>query len=176
MISDIRTLYGKAEYCWITEPDTKFDPQGKYHIDLLVKKAEAEQVVKVINDAIGKKIADNFKSKTGGKVEQVKRAPLPFEKKEDGSYIFKIKSKFKPKVWDKDRKELDPNTYIWKDTTMWVQFKLNPYDTTVGIGCSLYMNNIQVDNLVQGSSQNGACPFPKRDGSALPGPEKAVAL
>ena len=58
---------------------------------------------------------------------------------------------------------------------MWVQFKLNPYDTTVGIGCSLYMYNIQIDNLVQGSSQNGACPFPKRDGSALPGPEKAVA-
>ena len=144
MTSDLRTLYGKAEYCWITEPDTKFDPKGKYHIDLIVKKDDAEQTVKVINDAIGKKIADN---------------------------TFKIKSKFRPKVWDKNRNELDPNTYIWKDTTMWVQFKLNPYDTTVGIGCSLYMNNIQIDNLVSGD-QNGGCPFPKREGSSLPGPDK----
>ena len=176
MTSDLRTLYGKAEYCWITEPDTKFDPKGKYHIDLIVKKDDAEQTVKVINDAIGKKIADNYKDNQGKKYgEKTKRAPLPFEKNQDGSYTFKIKSKFRPKVWDKNRNELDPNTYIWKDTTMWVQFKLNPYDTTVGIGCSLYMNNIQIDNLVSGD-QNGSCPFPKREGSSLPGPEKVVAL
>ncbi len=37
--SEIRTLHGIAEFCWLTEADTKFNPKGIYHVDLRVKKA-----------------------------------------------------------------------------------------------------------------------------------------
>ena len=52
--------------------------------------------------------------------------------------------------------------------------KLNGYDQTIGVGCSLYLLSVQVVDLVKGSSQNETCPFPKVE-SALPAPEaKAV--
>jgi len=163
MNNDILTLYGKAEFVWLNEPDTKFDPAGKYKVDLKVTEKEATPVIALIKEGLAKQ-------------PQPKNHNLPYTKQSDGTYIFKMKSKFKPKLWDKDQHELDPNLYIWKDSTMWVQFKLNLYKSPIAVGVTLYMNNVQIDNLVKGSSQNGACPFPKRSGSALPGPEKAVAL
>ena len=174
-MNDLRTIYGKAEYCWLSEPDTKFNPGGIYHVDLKVKKEDADPEIKVINAAIAQKIAEEHKKgiKT---TAPLKRAPLAFEKQGDGSFIFKIKSKYKPKIWDKNQKELDPGTYIYKESTMWVKYKLNPYNQNIGLGCTLYLQNVQIDNLVQGSSQNGECPYPKRNGSALPGPEKTVTL
>ena len=175
MTNDLRTLYGVAAFSWLTEKDTKFNPEGIYHVDLKVKKEDADPEVTIINQAISKKIAEEHKKGSIKTTAPVKRAPLAFEKQEDGSYIFKIKSKFKPKLWDKSRKELGPDTFVWKGTSMWVQYKLNPYNQNIGLGCTLYLQNVQIDNLVQGSSQNGSCPFPKREGSALPGPEaKAV--
>ena len=169
----IKTLFGMAEFVYLNEPDTEFKKEGVYKVDLKVSKLNAEPVIKVINEAISKKIADAFKETK--KVGETKRAPLPFSKQTDGTYTFRIKSQFKPKLWDKDQKALGPDIQVWKDSTMWVQFKLNPYNTTLGVGCALYLQNVQIDNLVQGSSQNGACPFPKRAGSILPAPEKAVA-
>ena len=170
----IKTLYGVAEFCWLTEADTKFNPKGVYHVDLKVSKLNAEPIVKAINEVISKKIADDFK--VNKKAGETKRAPLPFSKQTDGTYIFKIKSQFKPKLWDKNQKELSPDIQVWKDSSMWVQLKLQPYDQSIGLGCSLYLQNVQIDNLVTGSSQNGVCSFPKRNGSALPGPEKVVAV
>jgi|TARA_Y100000310_G_C20674025_1_gene811857 hypothetical protein len=164
--SETRNLYGKAEYCWLTEKDTKFDPKGIYHVDLRVKKEDAEPEIKAINLAISKEIAEEHK-KAPGKTGLMKRAPLPFEKQEDGSFIFKIKSQYKPKLWDRYKKELNADTYIWRESTMWVQYKLNAYSQTIGTGCTLYLQHVQIDKLVEGSSQNGACPFPER-GSALP--------
>jgi hypothetical protein len=163
----IRTLYGKAEYCWLSEKDTKFDPQGKYHVDLIVKKEDAEPEIKAINEAISKEIAEEHK-KTPGKTGLMKRAPLPFEKRSDGFVVFKIKSKYKPNIWDRNQKELGPEVSIWKDSTMWVRYKTNTYSQSIGVGCTLYLQSVQIDNLVQGTGGgNGGCPWPKR-GSVLP--------
>ena len=168
----LRTIYGKAEYCWLSEKDTKFNPKGIYHVDLIVKKEDAEAEIKAINEVISKEIAEEHK-KTPGKTGLMKRAPLPFTKQGDGTVIFKIKSQYKPKIWDRYKKELEPDTTVWKDSTMWVQYKPNAYNQSIGIGCTLYLQHVQIDNLVEGSGSNGACPFPERD-SALPGPQKAV--
>jgi|TARA_Y100000296_G_scaffold74782_1_gene93707 hypothetical protein len=170
MINDtnnIRTLHGIAEFCWLTEADTKFNPKGIYHVDLRVKKEDADPEVKAINEAISKEIAEEHK-KTPGKTGLMKRAPLPFEKQSDGSVIFKIKSQYKPKIWDRNKKELSSDTSVWKDSTMWVRYKTNAYNQSIGIGCTLYLQCVQIDNLVEGSGGvNGSCPFPER-GSVLP--------
>jgi hypothetical protein len=58
---------------------------------------------------------------------------------------------------------------------MWAHYKITPYNKNMGIGATLYLQDVQIDNLVKGSgSGNGSCSFPKREGSALPGPEKEV--
>ena len=47
---------------------------------------------------------------------------------------------------------------------MWVNYKASGYNKSIGLGCTLYIQGVQIDNLVQGSTgANGACPFPKRE-------------
>ena len=60
---------------------------------------------------------------------------------------------------------------------MRIKYKLNAYDQSIGVGCSLYLLSFQVVKLVEGQSAE-VCPFdPIQDNnvSQLPGPEvKAV--
>ena len=50
----LRTIYGKADYCWLSKADIKFNPKGTYHVDLIVKKEDAEAEIKAINEVISK--------------------------------------------------------------------------------------------------------------------------
>jgi len=165
------TPIGKAKFVYISEPDTQFDSRGIYHCSVVFEKKEGEVEKKAINDVISKTIADAHKARP--EIKEVKRAPVPF-KEENGKIVIKFKSKFKPKIFDKDQKELAPDVAVWKDSTVRIKYELNGYDQMVGVGCSLYLLSVQVVDLVKGSSQNGECPFPKAE-SALPAPEeKAV--
>ena len=61
---------------------------------------------------------------------------------------------------------------------MRVKYKLNAYDQTIGVGCSLYLLSVLVANLVKGTPV-GECPWSSMDldgkTSSLPEPEvKAV--
>ncbi len=60
---------------------------------------------------------------------------------------------------------------------MWVNCKASGYTKATGTGATLLLGSVQIDKLVEGTG-NGSdtCPFPKRAGSALPAPEKTVAL
>ena len=52
---------------------------------------------------------------------------------------------------------------------MWVKVELRGYNKNNKIGCALYLNQVQIDNLVKGTG-NGSSHFPDRgEGSALPG-------
>ena len=172
---DVRkTCIGKAKFCYISEPDTQFDPKGVYHVSVEFDKTEVEQEIKAIRDVIAEKVAEVYKAKPGAK--DIKRTPLPY-KEEDGKIVMKFKSKFKPKIFDKNKKPLDPSVSVYKDSTMRVMYKLNSYDQTIGLGCSLYLLSVQVKDLVKGTPV-GECPWSSMDldgkTSSLPGPEKAV--
>ena len=174
---DVRkTCIGKSKYCYISEPDTQFDSRGIFHTSIEFTEAEAKPEIKAIDEVIAEKIAEIHKAKPGAK--EVKRAPVPY-KREDGKVVIKFKSQFKPKIFDRNKKPLDPSISVYKDSTMRVMYKLNAYDQTIGVGCSLYLLSVQVKDLVKGTPV-GECPWSSinLDGktSSLPGPEKAVAL
>ena len=44
---------------------------------------------------------------------------------------------------------------------MWITYKAQGYNKSMGIGCTLYIQHGQIDELVTGGSQN--CPYPNRD-------------
>ena len=154
-------IYGKAKFCYLNEPDKEFDPNGIYSVTLETTKEIGDPIVKAIEEAISKEVADGYK-KNGTSSKSYLRGPKPYSIEGD-KFIFKAKSKFKPSIWDKEQNALDKT--IWKDTTMWVQCKLNPYNKSKKVGCTLYMSSVQVDKLVEGTATNGACPFPKREGA-----------
>ena len=160
MINNLNTLYGKAKFSYLSEPDTEFGV-AKYHVTLEVPKDKSQEHIKAIEGIISKEIAEEHKVRPG--TQPLKRAPLPYKLNGDMA-TFKIHSKFKPKLWDKNQKELGPDVYVWKDSTMWINYDARGYNKSIGIGCTLYMSGVQIDTLVQGSeTANGSCPFPNRE-------------
>jgi len=167
----LKRIYGKGKFVYLTSPDEAFGP-GSYKVTLEVTKADASEHIKAIEGIISKEVAEQHKL-TPNTTSPLKRANKPYQDYGD-VVAFKLHSKFKPKLWDKNQKEIGPDVAVWKDSTMRIKYKLNGYDQTIGVGCSLYLLSVQVVNLVKGSSQNGKCSFPKAE-SSLPAPEeKAV--
>ena len=160
-MSSKHTIYGKAQYCYLSQPDTGFGKE-EYHVTLELPKDKAQEHIKVIEGIISKEIAEEHKARPSTK--QLKRAPLPY--KVDGDLVtFKVHSKYKPKLWSKKRQELGPDVYVWKDSTMWVNYEPRGYNKSIGIGCTLYMGGHgQKDNLVEGTGEGtGTFPYPDRD-------------
>ena len=152
-------IHGKADFSYLTQKDTGFGKE-EYSVTLRLSKDAAKEHIGVANQIISKEIALEHKAHPGTK--QLTRAPFPF--KENGDMVtVKIHSKFKPTIWDKNRNRLGPDTQVWKNSTMWVNYEARGYNKSIGIGCTLYMGDVQIDTLVEGSSLNGECPFPDRE-------------
>ena len=102
------TIHGKANFAFLSQPDRGFGKE-EYSVTLETTKEKAQEHIKTIQGVISKEIAEEHKLRPGTK--QLKRAPLPY--KENGDVVtFKLHSKFKPKLWDKDQKELAPDISI----------------------------------------------------------------
>jgi len=159
MSNNKHTLYGKAKFCYLTQADTGFGKE-EYSVTLELSKDKAQEHIGAIQKIISREVAEEHKAHPSTK--QLTRAPLPY--KIDGDMVtFKIHSKFKPTIWDRNQKKLSPDTQVWKNSTLWVSFEPRGYNKSIGIGCTLYMGDVQIDNLVEGTSLNGSCPFPKRE-------------
>ena len=160
----LKRIYGKAKFCYLTSPDEAFGP-GSYKVTLEVTKADASEHIKAIEGIISKEVAEQHKL-TPNPTSPLKRANKPYQNYGD-VVAFKLHSKFKPKLWDKDQKEIGPDVAVWKDSTMWIDYKASGYNKSMGLGVTLYIQSVQIDELIQGSAgSNGSCPFPKRSEEA----------
>ena len=158
----LKTIHGKALFSFLSQKDTAFG-KDDYHVTLELPKDKAQPHIKAIEEIISKEVAEQHKL-TPNQTSPLTRAPKPY--KDLGNVVtFKLHSKFKPKVWDRNQKEIGSDVSIWKDSTMWVNYKASGYNKSIGLGCTLYIQSVQIDNLVQGSTgANGQCPFPQRSG------------
>ena len=160
----LKTIHGKANFCYLSSQDTAFG-KNDYHVTLEISKEKAQEHIKAIEGIISKEVAEQHKL-TPNKTAPLTRAPKPY--KDLGDVVtFKLHSKFKPKVWDRNQKEIGEDVNIYKESTMWVNYKAQGYNKSIGLGCTLYIQSVQIDNLVQGSpGSNGQCPFPQRSEEA----------
>jgi len=160
----LKRIYGKAKFCYLSTPDEAFG-SGAYKVTLEVTKADALEHIKALQEIISKEVAEQHKL-TPNATAPLKRANLPYV--EDGEVVaFKFHSKFKPKLWDRNQKEIGPEVAVWKDSTMWIDYKGSGYNKSVGLGVTLYIQSVQINDLVQGTTGgNGSCPFPKRSEEA----------
>jgi PKD repeat protein len=147
----VKSPFGESKYPYITSPDTQYNSEGIYHVKLLVDKEKAQSDIKKINEVISKELAEEHKRKPN-KTSPMKRAPLPYKETEDGKIEFHFKTKFKPKLVDKNAKPIDSETQIWGGSIMSINYEPVGYNTSIGIGCSLRMASAQVSKIVQGSS------------------------
>ena len=149
------TPKGIAQYPWLSKPDTKFNEEGVYKVDLIIPKADAIPVLKQINEVFAENVDKETKRAKGQDV--VKAKPPYWEELDDakqptGNVVLRLKSKYKPAVFDaKGIPMVDSN--IWGGSELKVNGTIAPYFTSIiGAGVSLRLSAVQVIQYVEGGS------------------------
>lgn len=140
------TPAGIAQYPWLQpgRPDTAFDPDGKYKVELRLAPEQASYMNKLIEACK----QENFSGKDKVHVP-VKIDP------ETGEYCFKIQSKYQPKYFDAKGNPIPTENVpsMFSGSEIRCSGQMDPYVNGAKKGISLRLANVQVINPV--SSTNG---------------------
>ena len=156
------TAKGIAYYPYISAPDTKFDEQGHYKVNLCLSEEDAKPVIELIKQTVVEGIKALKKDKPN---TEIKQAPLPFSKEVDddgnptGNVIIKFKSKaaYKPAVFD-SKGNMMTNSNIYGGSEVKVNGSCAFFHTAmIGAGVSIRLRAVQVIQYVEGAS--GATKF-----------------
>jgi hypothetical protein len=154
----VTTPVGIAAYPRLTTPDTKFDADGVYSIDLDLDPKDKEVTtflasLKKASDVAYEQICKD----RGGK--KLKRASFPTKETEDGMIRIKFKLKAKagnadkswsqkPMLFDASGKAIAEALNVGSGTKCKVSFEVIPYFTAmVGAGVSLRLKAVQILEL-----------------------------
>jgi hypothetical protein len=161
---------GSLVYPHLNNPDTKFDRDGVYKTQLRITDTdEANELVDTIQEALDQFATQHPTVK--------KRAKLPFEKSDDGSYTFTFKCKArgiradgttweqKPKIFDAKGNLFLVAKTIWGGTTAKVSFAIAPYNVAAtGLGVTLRLKGVQILELVEGGGSAQTYGFSEEEG------------
>ena len=160
MTKFINKIYGKAKFSYLSDGDEAFG-KIKYHVVLEVSKENAKVHIEAIKKLISNEVVE------AGKLNPNQTTEF---KKSNSCYTdlgdtveFKLHSNFKPQMFDRKGKPLGAEVKIWKDSTMYIVYKAQGYNKSMGIGCTLYITHGQIDNLVSGAVGGENSPFPDLD-------------
>jgi len=160
MTSVINKIKGAAKFCFLSKPDEGFGA-SKYHVLLETSKENAQVHIEAIKKIISNEVVEAGKLNPNQTTE-FKKANSCYTDLGD-TVEFKIHSKFKPKMYDRKGKLLGEEVDIWKDSTMFITYKAQGYNKSMGIGCTLYVQSGQVDQLVTGATGGESSPYPNLD-------------
>lgn len=167
IIEKVTTGTAEAQFVAVSKPMTKFDPDGLYHANVLIPKAEGERIVKLAK-TIEEKQFEAYR-KNNKKVEFTACVPyVKVEKDEngriiketpdpEGRYILKTKNKAyikngvagqKIPVFDSKLKPIDGVINIGTGSTVRLGLTLEGYSTNLGTGVSVKLRMLQIIDLV----------------------------
>lgn len=175
----IVTPIGVAQYPWLSSPDTKFSEIGDYKTNLILSKKDAQDIVKLIDNAREESLKLGAEKSNGKKVKQAD--PPYYDEVDDdgkptGNVIFKFKCKAKvttksgesfenkPTLFDAKGKPM-LNVNVWGGSEIKVSAELIPYFTSmVGAGVSMRLRAAQVIKLIEGGSNSSGYGFKEEEG------------
>lgn len=167
MSKAITSPRGLAVYPHLNRPDTKFDPDGHYKTGLKLDPSDEKvsEFLEGIRDQENRAALQHAMETTGKKKAQLRQAASVIKEEEDddgkptGFVILNFKTKAKGKsksgeewtrklaIVDHKLQPLDAN--VGGGSTIRVAFNIKPYFMpTTGYGVSLYLNMVQVIDLV----------------------------
>ena len=157
---------GIASYPYLTNPDTKFNPDGEYKVSLIVAGADASKAIDFLTEKHKAAVAQAKKENAG---KRVKESELPFIENDDGTVTFKFKLKAKvtpkkgdpfeqkPALFDAKGKPLTGETKVGGGSTIKVSYEVVPYYTAIaGAGISLRLKAVQIIELKEYSGGGNA--------------------
>jgi hypothetical protein len=168
---------GIAQYPYLNKPDTKFNPEGEYKVNLEINAEDATDICTFLDEQLAASIAKAKKENPGKKI---KEGSAGYELNEETGKVvvkFKLKAKVttksgdswdqKPVIFDAKGKPLVAAPNIGGGTKMKVAYEVIPYFTAIaGAGVSLRVKAVQVIDLVEfkGGADAGAYGFGEEDG------------
>lgn len=168
-LKEVVTPIGVARYPWLSKPDTKFDADGVFKVDLLIEDvAKIAGLQKQIEEAIDQSVAQ-AKEENPKVARQIKRgdAPIIEDTDEDGNPTGKLILRCKTKAVRKRDGESTPKVVpifdaagkrtkaeVWGGSKLRLRIAIKPYFVagTKIAGVSLDLREVQVIELVQGGS------------------------
>ena len=143
---------GTASWPWLNKPDVRFDPDGIYHVKLIMSKGDAKKVQGIVDPLMN-----------GGKHNPVK-AELNDVGEDTGNYVvqFKMKSHVKtrkgefdqkPVILDKEGNRID--AIVGAGTKMKVDYQAIPFDQGGG-GVTMRLQKVRVLDLVEYEGGSGS--------------------
>ena len=168
------TPAGIAQYPYLTTPDTKFNPDGDYKVNLEIDPTEITTFLDEQHEAA---VAAAKKDNPGKKI---KEGDVPYSVNDETGKVtvrFKLKAKVHPKngesfdqrpaLFDAKGKPLGKDVKIGGGSKIKVSYEVLPYYTAIaGAGISLRLKAVQVIDLVEYSSGGSgeSYGFGKEDG------------
>lgn len=175
------TPLGIAKFPHLNAPDTRFNPNGDYKVDLRVKAEDAADLITYL-EGIRDEFAETVERKKGVKyfTTPVAEEEVDDEGEETGYVIFKTKLNAKgenkktgetwtntPKLFDSQGNPMSNDTKVWSGSKLIVAGTVSTYAMTseaidektgktkkiVRIGVSLKCRGVQVIELVSGGGQ-----------------------
>lgn len=174
-------MKGKALWAKVFEPDTKFDANGIYSVNLIIPEAEAAEICEYLDGVVQARYDEEVKAKPKVKNGLSTKAPYDNEYDQNGDptgnieFKFKLKAKVqardgstynqKPVVVDAKRTPMDGDTAIGNGSIIKVAYEPVPYvmASTKQVGVSLRMKGVQVIELVE-YGNSGSSMFDEEDG------------
>lgn len=164
----LTTPTGIAVYPRLNEPDTKFDKDGVYSVELRLdlEDPEVEKFLAALQTCEERSYQALCEEHGGATPKKLKRAPMPFKEEEgmEGGLPKTMRIKFKlkakagnakkswtqrPIIYDALGSPYDPIPSVGSGSEIRVAFQVVPYFTAmVGAGVSLRMKAVQIRRLV----------------------------
>ena len=157
---------GIASYPYLTNPDTKFNPDGEYKVSLIVAGDDASKAIDFLTEKHNAAVAQAKKENAG---KRVKEGELPCIENDDGTVTFKFKMKAKvtpkkgdpfeqkPALFDAKGKPLTGEPKVGGGSTIKVSYEVVPYYTAIaGAGISLRLKAVQIIELKEYSGGGNA--------------------
>jgi len=143
MIERSITPLAECRYAFLFIPDTKFNPEGVFRIEIIFDPAENADHQSFLTF-----IKEKWEA-TKGKNKPWKNEIIEETGETTGRFIIKFKSKYAVNVFDalKNKIEFDSNK-IGNGSKVRVSFSMQKYTQREG-GLALYLNAVQVVNLVE---------------------------
>ena len=181
MAAKAKVIQGNALWAKVFEPDTKFDPNGTYSIQVTIPEEEAAGICEYLDKVVQERFDEEVKAKPKMKNSLSTKAGYEPHYDKDGNetglveFRFKLKAKVqtrdgslydqKPIVVDAKRNPMDSNNLIGNGSIVKVAFEPIPYvmASTKQVGVSLRLKGVQVIELVE-YGNGGASMFDEEDG------------
>jgi hypothetical protein len=152
----ITTPVGTAKWPWLNEPDTKFNPDGEYRVELVLAEDDGVSLEARLKEIRDKAFAEYKKAGGGRGVKLAPHFPISVNQ-EDGTFSVKAKLKAKiatrsgrtweqrPVLFDSRGTPIKGEIRIGSGSRIRLSLEVAPFNApSIGVGVTLRLRGVQV--------------------------------